>query len=145
MGREEEIAERIVRQAFDDGGEVVFTDTELKGCTDRKLLQKVNLLLSLYGELTCVTTADRWGMFKMNEKGMRFIKQGGFKGEEERDRIRAELETLALENARLQKESSEYQKTIRHQNDVIRAKSYINALLWFVSIGIALAFIIFKR
>lgn len=42
MDIEEEISERIIRQAFEGGGEVIFTDTELKECTDRKLLQKVN-------------------------------------------------------------------------------------------------------
>lgn len=51
MDIEEEISERIIRQAFEGGGEVIFTDTELKECTDRKLLQKVNLQLSLYGAI----------------------------------------------------------------------------------------------
>lgn len=81
MDLEEEIVERIIRQAFEKGGEVVFADTELKGCTDRDLLQKVNLLLSLYGAMNNITTLDRWGIFKLNEKGIRFVRQGGFKGE----------------------------------------------------------------
>lgn len=51
MNIEEEISERIIRQAFEGGGEVIFTDTELKECTDRNLLQKVNLQLSLYGAI----------------------------------------------------------------------------------------------
>ena len=74
MDIEEEIAEHIIKQAFDEGGEVIFTDTELKGCTDRALLQKVNLLLSLYGAMNNITTLDRWGIFKLNEKGIRFIR-----------------------------------------------------------------------
>ena len=40
MDIEEEISERIIRQAFQRGGEVIFTDTELKECTDRNFLQK---------------------------------------------------------------------------------------------------------
>nr|DAQ76941.1 MAG TPA: hypothetical protein [Caudoviricetes sp.] len=43
MDIEEEIFGRIIRQAFQRGGEVIFTDTELKGCTDRNLLQKIQL------------------------------------------------------------------------------------------------------
>lgn len=58
MDIEEEISERIIRQAFEGGGEVIFTDTELKECTDRKLLQKVNLQLSLYGAINDITTAN---------------------------------------------------------------------------------------
>lgn len=104
MDLEEEIAERIIRQAFEKGGEVVFADTELKGCTDRDLLQKVNLLLSLYGTMNDITTLDRWGIFKLNEEGIRFIRQGGFKGEAERESRKEEIEVLTLENARLQKE-----------------------------------------
>lgn len=80
MDIEEEISERIIRQAFEGGGEVIFTDTELKECTDRKLLQKVNLQLSLYGAINDITILGRWSIFKINEKGIRFIRQGGFKG-----------------------------------------------------------------
>ena len=68
MDLEEEIAERIIRQAFEKGGEVVFADTELKGCTDRVLLQKVNLLLSLYGAMNNITTLDRWGIQAERER-----------------------------------------------------------------------------
>lgn len=60
MNIEEEISERIIRQAFQRGGEVIFTDTELKGCTDRNLLQKVNLQLSLYGAINDITILGRW-------------------------------------------------------------------------------------
>lgn len=113
MNIEEEIAERIIKQAFNEGGEVIFTDTELKGCTDRALLQKVNLLLSLYGAMNNITTLDRWGIFKLNEKGIRFIRQGGFKGEREREQRKDELERLTLDISRLQKESEEYKKKMR--------------------------------
>lgn len=60
MDIEEEISERIIRQTFQRGGEVIFTDTELKGCTDRNLLQKVNLQLSLYGAINDIATLGRW-------------------------------------------------------------------------------------
>lgn len=113
MDIEEEISERIIRQAFQRGGEVIFTDTELKGCTDRNLLQKVNLQLSLYGAINNITTLGRWSIFKINEKGIRFIRQGGFKGEAERESRREEIEVLTLENARLQKEAAEYKKKMR--------------------------------
>lgn len=113
MDLEEEIAERIIRQAFEKGGEVVFADTELKGCTDRDLLQKVNLLLSLYGAMNNITTLDRWGIFKLNEKGIRFVRQGGFNGEWEREQRKDELERLTLDISRLQKESEEYKKKMR--------------------------------
>lgn len=113
MDSEEGIAERIIRQAFEKGGEVIFTDTELKGCTDRDLLQKVNLLLSLYGEMNNITTLDRWSMFKINEKGIRFVRQGGFIGENERESMRNEIERLSLENSRLQNEAYQYQKKMR--------------------------------
>lgn len=113
MNIEEEIAERIIKQAFNEGGEVIFTDTDLKGCTDRALLQKVNLLLSLYGAMNNITTLDRWGIFKLNEKGIRFIRQGGFKGEREREQRKDELERLTLDISRLQKESEEYKKKMR--------------------------------
>lgn len=109
----EEIAERIIKQAFNEGGEVIFTDTELKGCTDRALLQKVNLLLSLYGAMNNITTLDRWSIFKLNEKGIRFIRQGGFNGEREREQRKDELERLTLDISRLQKESEEYKKKMR--------------------------------
>ena len=52
-------------------------------------------------------------MFKINEKGIRFVRQGGFKGEMERESRREEIEVLTLENARLQKEAAEYKKKIR--------------------------------
>lgn len=113
MDIEEEIAERIIKQAFNEGGEVIFTDTELKGCTDRALLQKVNLLLSLYGAMNNITTLDRWSIFKLNEKGIRFIRQGGFNGEREREQRKDELERLTLDISRLQKESEEYKKKMR--------------------------------
>lgn len=113
MDIEEEIAERIIKQAFNEGGEVIFTDTELKGCTDRALLQKVNLLLSLYGAMNNMTTLDRWSIFKLNEKGIRFIRQGGFNGEREREQRKDELERLTLDISRLQKESEEYKKKMR--------------------------------
>lgn len=85
MDSEEEIAERIMKQAFEKGGEVVFADTELEGCADRELLQNVNFQLSLYGVMNNITTLGRWGIFKLNEEGIRFIRQGGFKGETERE------------------------------------------------------------
>lgn len=97
MDIEEEISERIIRQAFEGGGEVIFTDTELKECTDRKLLQKVNLQLSLYGAINDITILGRWSIFKINEKGIRFIRQGGFKGEREREQRKDELERLTLD------------------------------------------------
>lgn len=113
MDIEEEISERIIRQAFEGGGEVIFTDTELKECTDRNLLQKVNLQLSLYGAMNDVTTLGKWGMFKINENGIRFIRQGGFNGEMEREQRKDELERLTLDISRLQKESEEYKKKMR--------------------------------
>lgn len=113
MNIEEEISERIIRQAFEGGGEVIFTDTELKGCTDRNLLQKVNLQLSLYGAINEITTLGRWSIFKINEKGIRFIRQGGFKGEREREQRKDELERLTLDISRLQKESEGYKKKMR--------------------------------
>lgn len=60
MDIEEEISERIIRQAFQRGGEVIFTDTELEECTDRNFLQKVNLQLSLYGAINDIATLGRW-------------------------------------------------------------------------------------
>lgn len=113
MDIEEEISERIIRQAFEGGGEVIFTDTELKECTDRKLLQKVNLQLSLYGAINDITILGRWSIFKINEKGIRFIRQGGFKGEREREQRKDELERLTLDISRLQKESEGYKKKMR--------------------------------
>ena len=113
MNIEEEISERIIRQAFEGGGEVIFTDTELKECTDRKLLQKVNLQLSLYGAINDITILGRWSIFKINEKGIRFIRQGGFKGEREREQRKDELERLTLDISRLQKESEGYKKKMR--------------------------------
>ena len=113
MDIEEEISERIIRQAFQRGGEVIFTDTELKECTDRNLLQKVNLQLSLYGAINEITTLGRWSIFKINEKGIRFIRQGGFKGEREREQRKDELERLTLDISRLQKESEGYKKKMR--------------------------------
>lgn len=113
MNIEEEISERIIRQAFEGGGEVIFTDTELKECTDRKLLQKVNLQLSLYGAINDITILGRWSIFKINEKGIRFIRQGGFKGEREREQRKDELERLTLDISRLQKESEGYKKKTR--------------------------------
>ena len=113
MNIEEEISERIIRQAFQRGGEVIFTDTELKGCTDRNLLQKVNLQLSLYGAINDITILGRWRIFKINEKGIRFIRQGGFKGEREREQRKDELERLTLDISRLQKESEGYKKKMR--------------------------------
>lgn len=74
MDLEEGIAERIIRQAFEKGGEVVFADTELKGCTDRVLLQKVNLLLSLYGAMNNITTLDRWGYIQAKRERHTFCK-----------------------------------------------------------------------
>lgn len=113
MDIEEEISERIIRQAFEGGGEVIFTDTELKECTDRKLLQKVNLQLSLYGAINDITILGRWSIFKINEKGIRFIRQGGFKGEREREQRKDEFERLTLDISRLQKESEGYKKKMR--------------------------------
>lgn len=113
MDIEEEISERIIRQAFEGGEEVIFTDTELKECTDRKLLQKVNLQLSLYGAINDITILGRWSIFKINEKGIRFIRQGGFKGEREREQRKDELERLTLDISRLQKESEGYKKKMR--------------------------------
>ena len=113
MDIEEEISERIIRQAVEGGGEVIFTDTELKECTDRKLLQKVNLQLSLYGAINDITILGRWSIFKINEKGIRFIRQGGFKGEREREQRKDELERLTLDISRLQKESEGYKKKMR--------------------------------
>ena len=113
MDIEEEISERIIRQAFEGGGELIFTDTELKECTDRKLLQKVNLQLSLYGAINDITILGRWSIFKINEKGIRFIRQGGFKGEREREQRKDELERLTLDISRLQKESEGYKKKMR--------------------------------
>ena len=113
MNIEEEISERIIRQAFEGGGEVIFTDTELKECTDRKLLQKVNLQLSLYGAINDITILGRWSIFKINEKVIRFIRQGGFKGEREREQRKDELERLTLDISRLQKESEGYKKKMR--------------------------------
>lgn len=113
MDIEEEISERIIRQAFQRGGEVIFTDTELKECTDRNLLQKVNLQLSLYGAINDITILGRWSIFKINEKGIRFIRQGGFKGEREREQRKDELERLTLDISRLQKESEGYKKKMR--------------------------------
>lgn len=65
MDIEEEISERIIRQAFQRGGEVIFTDTELKECTDRNFLQKVNLQLSLYGAINNITTLGRTDCLKV--------------------------------------------------------------------------------
>lgn len=113
MNIEEEISERIIRQAFEGGGEVIFTDTELEECTDRNLLQKVDLQLSLYGAINEITTLGRWSIFKINEKGIRFIRQGGFKGEREREQRKDELERLTLDISRLQKESEGYKKKMR--------------------------------
>lgn len=137
MNEQEKIAENIIRQAFDNGGEVLFTNTEIEKCENRKLLKSISLILSMYGKIYGKMTSYRWTHYQINENGYRFIKQGGFKGEEERKNRAHEIESLTLENARLQKESAEYQKKIRHKESIIRTQHYIEAVLFLVSMVLA--------
>lgn len=113
MDHQDKIAEKIIKQALDNGGEIIFHHTELRECKDTQLLKDVSLILSIYGEIHGMMISYRWTYYKINEKGYKFIKEGGFKGEEERKNRKDEIELLTLENARLQKEAAEYQKQVR--------------------------------
>lgn len=113
MEQQEEIAEKIIKQAYDDGGEVCLCDTDLKACEDKRLLKAVNLILSMYGKVNGMMSSERWMYYKINENGYQFIKAGGFKGKEEREKRQSEFKMLTLENARLQNEASKYQQQVR--------------------------------
>ncbi len=82
MDIEEEISGRIIRQAFQRGGEVIFTDTELKECTDRKLLQKVDLQLSLYGAINEITTFGQMEYIQDKRERNTLYKAGRIQGGE---------------------------------------------------------------
>lgn len=129
MDRQEEIAEKIIKQTFNDGGEIIFYHTELKECEDTQLLKDISLILSMYGEIHGLMTSYRWTYYKINENGYKFIKERGFAGEKERSNRKNEIETITLENARLQKEAAEYQKQVRIWKFVSAVLATLIALL----------------
>ena len=113
MEKQDEIAEKIIRQAFENGGEVLFCDTKIGEFEDTQLLKTINLILSMYGKVHGMMISHRWTYYTINENGYRFIKEGGFKGERERENRKNEFEMLTLENTRLQNEASKYQQRVR--------------------------------
>ena len=130
MEREaEEIAEGVLRYAIKHGGETLFGNyfKEIPGC-----IKSVNLILSMYGTIHGKMIGENWTYFTISPDGIVFIEAGGFAGKKEREDYRRKMENLNRELARLNMESLEYKKKIRHQESVIRTNKYIQALSWII-------------
>lgn len=130
----ENIIEGILNIAMSEGGNVYFHNTFLANENDMKKLDKINLQLSMYGEIHGMMLGGHWTYFKINPKGIDFIEKGSYKGKRERENIKVELDRVNLEIANMQKEKLEYERTIRHQEKVIRLYKYAVALSWFITL-----------
>ena len=142
MEREaEEIAEGVLRDAIENGGETLFCNyfKEIPDC-----IKSVNLILSIYGTVHGKMANDKWTYFTISPAGIEFIEKGGLSGEKEREEYKREMEHLNRELTKLNVESLEYKKKIRHQESVIRMHKYIQALSWVVSAVLALLLFFLK-
>lgn len=127
----EEIVEGLLSAAMDNGGEVLFG----KFFKERpQNIKDVNLLLQMYGTIHGKMLGGSWTYFTIDPNGIAFMKGGGFKGEQERKDYKSKIESLDLEIKEMQKEKMEYEKKIRHQENVIRYHKYVEAVSWFISI-----------
>ena len=68
----ENIIEGILNIAMSEGGNVYFHNTFLANENDMKKLDKINLQLSMYGEIHGMMLGGHWTYFKINPKGSLF-------------------------------------------------------------------------
>ena len=66
-----------------------------------------------------------------------FMAAGGFAQIQQEENEKAEHEKEKQELVRLQRESLEYQKTIRHQETIIRLHKYVEAVSWLITLIIS--------
>lgn len=136
----EEIVEGLLNAAMDNGGEVFFSRFFKETPAN---IKDVNLLLQMYGTIHGKMLGGSWTYFTINPNGISFLKNGGFKGEQEAKENKSKMELLDLKIKEMQKEKLEYEKKIRHQENVIRYHKYVESVSWFISIllGCILAFV----
>ena len=90
-------------------------------------LIEISMKLVMPDHYVCVST----------QKGKDFIAAGGFVQIQKEENEKAEHEKEKQELVRLQKESLEYQKTIRHQETIIRLHKYVEAVSWLITLIIS--------
>ena len=136
----EEIVEGLLNAAMDNGGEVLFSRFFKETPSN---IKDVNLLLQMYGTIHGKMIGGSWTCFTINPSGIAFLKNGGFKGEQEAKENKSKMELLDFEIKKMQKDRLEYEKKIRHQENVIRLHKYVEAVSWLISIllGGILAFV----
>lgn len=136
----EEIVEGLLNAAMDNGGEVLFSRFFKETPSN---IKDVNLLLQMYGTIHGKIIGGSWTYFTINPNGIAFLKNGGFKGEQEAKENKSKMELLDLKIKEMQKEKLEYEKKIRHQDNLIRFHKYVEAVSWLISIslGTILAFV----
>lgn len=98
-------------------------------------LIEISMKLVFPAHYVCVST----------QKGKDFIVAGGFTRIQKEENEKTERENEKQELVRLQKESLEYQKTIRHQEAIIRLHKYIEAASWLITLILSLILLFFKN
>ncbi len=87
-------------------------------------LIEISMKLVMPDHYVCVST----------QKGKDFMLAGGFTKIQKEEKEKAEYEKEKQELVRLQKESLEYQKTIRHQETMIRLHKCVEAVSWLITL-----------
>lgn len=131
----EEIVEKVLYAAMENGGEVLFTKIFTSVPKD---IKEINMALSLYGDIRNKMLGGSWIRFMINQDGIRFISNGGFEGDRKKKESYELKEKLSLEIDMLQKEKLEYEKKIRHQESMIRLHKYLEAISWIATLILSL-------
>lgn len=82
MNAQEKKAEKIIRMAYKNGGSVNLSILKFMNNEDR-ISPQVTQILSAYGSMTSsqIDSNYGWDVFKLNEKGMNFVKNKMFREE----------------------------------------------------------------
>ena len=122
----------LIKKAFDEGGTLWFVNSGLSG-KDECYMNKINVLLSQYGEICGMHLDAKWSSFKLNNHGIDIVRAGGIAKEHEREDSDARLKGLNLKVAEMQAEKLEYEKKIRKQEGIIRLHKIIEFISWAIT------------
>ena len=100
-------------------------------------MNKINVLLSQYGEIYGMELNAQWSSFKLNSHGINIIRAGGIAKEREREDTGTLLKGLNLKVAEMQAEKLEYEKKIRKQESIIRLHKIIEFISWAITLILA--------
>lgn len=133
MSEEEVIVENIINRALSNGMRISYGSAELSEYKPF-VLRKINSMLEQYGKLK----DDSWYEFMADERGDKFIVDGGFAGKRRREAEDKELKEMQLEITRLQKFNLQLQNNELSYNKRTRWISWIALLFGVIGTIVAL-------